>query len=113
MIYRRKTYKVDPGIISEFNQHFNKTLLPTQIKYGAKLVGRWMTEISNDEVEIFAIWEYKTYEDYLKIENQVRSDKEHVKRVQSWFDRMGGRETFIKYLKEEIKEDFIESTVLI
>ncbi len=44
MIYRRKMYRVSPRIIDDFNLHFNKTLLPTQLKYGSKLVGRWMTQ---------------------------------------------------------------------
>ncbi len=36
MIYRRKRYKVNPQIVEEFNRHFNQTLLPTQLKYGAR-----------------------------------------------------------------------------
>jgi hypothetical protein len=39
MIYRRKLYNVAPSILDSFNKHFNKTLLPTQLKYGARLVG--------------------------------------------------------------------------
>ncbi|MFS1513724.1 NIPSNAP family protein [Chengkuizengella sp. SCS-71B] len=113
MIYRRKTYKIEASLRSEFNLHFNKTLLPTQLKYGARLVGRWMTKGKNkDEIEIFAIWEYDSYEDYINIENKVRSDKEHVNRIQDWFEKIGGREKLKKYLKDEIKEDFLETTLL-
>jgi len=42
MIYRRKTYIVEPSFIEEFNQLFNEILLPSQLKYGARLIGRWM-----------------------------------------------------------------------
>ena len=109
MIYRRKMYRVSPRIIDDFNLHFNKTLLPTQLKYGSKLVGRWMTQHA-DEVEVFAIWEYDSYEDYERIEANVRGDEAHVKRVQDWFGKWGGRDN----LKDDfyrIDQDFIDSTV--
>jgi hypothetical protein len=110
MIYRRKKYYVDASIVDEFNTHFNNTLLPTQLKYGARLVGRWMTQNNDGTVEIFAIWQYDSNEDYEKIENNVRSDNEHVQRVQNWFEKMGGREN-LKKVFHKIGEDFIESTV--
>jgi hypothetical protein len=112
MIYRRKMYKVAPSIIDEFNQHFNQTLLPTQLKYGARLVGRWMTTPDGKAAEIFAIWEYNNHEDYERIEEKVRRDEPHMKRVQDWYEKMGGREK----LKEKffkIDQDFLESTVAI
>ncbi|MFM9282170.1 NIPSNAP family protein [Paenibacillus jiagnxiensis] len=109
MIYRRKTYIISPQMLHEFNEHFNQTLLPAQQKYGARLVGRWETEVKDDQVEVFAIWEYDSYENYERIETQVRSDEEHVKRVQAWYDKIG-RER-IKTLKHHIKEEFIKSTV--
>ncbi|SFM38057.1 NIPSNAP protein [Gracilibacillus orientalis] len=89
MIYRRKMYNVDPSILDDFNEHFNKTLLPTQLKYGSRLVGRWMTKKDNGIMEIFAIWEYDNYENYEIIENKVKSDEEHVKRVQNWHKKNG------------------------
>jgi hypothetical protein len=110
VIYRRKTYKIDPQILLDFNEHFNQTLLPAQLKYGSRLVGRWSTEEIDGVVEVFAIWEYDSYEDYEKIESQVKSDEEHVKRVQAWFDKIG-REKIKTFMKEKIKEEFIETTV--
>jgi hypothetical protein len=110
MIYRRKTYNVAPSILNKFNEHFNHTLLPTQLKYGARLVGRWMTKENSDFVEIFAMWEYDSYEDYEKIEDKVRSDTEHVKRVQSWYEKMGGKEN-LKSVFLKIEKDFLETTV--
>jgi hypothetical protein len=94
----------------DFNEHFNQTLLPAQLIYGSRLVGRWATEEKDGVVEIFAIWEYGSYEDYEKIESQVKSDKEHVDRVQAWFDKIG-REKLKTFFKEKIKEEFIETTV--
>ncbi|XXM72541.1 NIPSNAP family protein [Lysinibacillus sphaericus] len=98
------------GVVKEFNQHFNDTLLPAQLKHGARLIGRWKTSSDEEEVEIFAIWEYDSYEDYEIIEGKVRSDGEQIKRVQEWFAKMGGREK----LKEsffKIDQDFLESTL--
>jgi hypothetical protein len=110
MIYRRKKYLVDASIVGEFNTHFNNTLLPTQLKYGARLVGRWMSQHNDGTVEIFAIWEYESHEDYVTIENNVRNDKEHVQRVQNWYGKMGGREN-LKHVFHKIEEDFLETTV--
>ncbi|KAB8138087.1 hypothetical protein F9U64_06475 [Gracilibacillus oryzae] len=110
MIYRRKTYQIDRSVLASFNEHFNKTLLPTQLKYGARLVGRWMTKEKDGIVEIFAIWQYDSYEDYEEIEKNVKSDKEHVDLVKSWYKKMGGKEK-LKEVFLEIEQDFIESTV--
>jgi hypothetical protein len=110
VIYRRKTYKIDPQIVLDFNEHFNQTLLPAQLKYGSRLVGRWSTKEIDGVVEVFAIWEYDSYEDYEKIESLVKSDEEHVKRVQAWFDKIG-RENIRRFIKDKIKEEFIETTV--
>jgi 8-oxo-dGTP diphosphatase len=74
MIYRRKVYKLIPERFEEFNAFFHTYLLPNQLKHGARLIGRWVTEEKN---EIMAIWEYDSYEDYERIEEAVRSDDLH------------------------------------
>lgn len=51
MIYRRKTYKIDPQILICFIEHFDQTLLPTQLKYGSRLVGRWSSVEKDDVIE--------------------------------------------------------------
>ncbi|MNI96478.1 hypothetical protein D3C73_1549340 [compost metagenome] len=61
-------------------------------------------------VELFAIWEYDSYEDYENIESQVKSDEEHVNRAQAWFDIIG-REKIKTFIKDKIREEFIEATV--
>jgi NIPSNAP len=110
MIYRRKMYRVSPRILEDFNLHFNKTLLPTQLKYGSRLVGRWMTNETNGEVDVFAIWEYDSYEEYERIEAAVRSDEAHMKRVQDWYGKWGGRENLKEHFYK-IDQDFINNTV--
>jgi hypothetical protein len=110
MIYRRKIYHVNPDFVESFNQHFNKTLLPAQLKYGARLVGRWMASDHKAYTEIFAIWEYADLTEYQEIEQQVRNDKEHRKRVEAWYGSIGGREN-AKMVFSKIEQDFLTATV--
>lgn len=110
MIYRRKTYIIEPSFIEEFNLLFNEILLPSQLKYGARLIGRWMNEKDKNNTEVFAIWEYDSYEDYERIESQIKSDEEHVMMVQKRFDRIG-RDRMNQVFKEDIRQEFVKSTV--
>jgi len=111
MIYRRKTYIVDPSFVEEFNVLFNDILLPSQLKYGARLIGKWMMNKDEERTEVFALWEYDSFQQYEEIETNIKSDEEHVKRVQQRLDEIG-RNRLKRVLKEEIKQEFIESTVL-
>ncbi len=111
MFYRRKFYIVKKEFVDIFNVHFNNTNLPNQLKYGARLIGRWMKENADNTAEIFAIWEYDSYEAYLEVESKVRSDKAHVKRVQDWYQKNGGKEhVYEKYILE-VRNEELESTV--
>jgi 8-oxo-dGTP diphosphatase len=74
MIYRRKVYKITSETFEEFTHFFHTYLLPNQLKHGARLVGRWVTE-GKDEVT--AIWEYDSFEEYTRIEEAVRNDDLH------------------------------------
>jgi hypothetical protein len=65
MIYRRKTYKIDPEQFERFNRFFHEYFYPNQMKHGATLVGRWVTK---EKDEITAIWEYESIEAYQNIE---------------------------------------------
>ncbi|WP_188207841.1 NIPSNAP family protein [Alkalibacillus aidingensis] len=111
MFYRRKSYHVHKDFVQIFNEHFNERLLPTQLKYGAKLVGRWMTKETNGVVEIFAIWQYDSYGDYIEIEGKVRSDQAHVERVKNWYQKHGGRDFVLKHCILEARNEEIFSTV--
>lgn len=110
MIYRRKTYIVASSFVEEFNALFIEILLPSQLKYGARLVGRWHTPLDDDNSEIFALWEYDDIEQYEGIERKIRADEEHVKRVQERFDQIG-RDRMKEVIRKEIKQEFFTSTV--
>lgn len=99
MIYRRKTYKIKPEKLDDFNTFFHTYLYPNQMKYGAKLVGRWVNEMKD---EIVAIWEYKSIEEYEQIESKIRKSELHEKANEK---RKELGELFI-----ECKQDFLTST---
>ena len=111
MFYRRKFYTVKNEFVEKFNEHFNNTNLPNQLKYGARLVGRWMTDNKDNTTEIFAIWEYDSYNDYIEIENNVKGDDAHIKRIKEWYEKNGGREhVFTEYILE-VKNEALVSTL--
>ncbi|MBM7583957.1 hypothetical protein JOC86_000494 [Bacillus pakistanensis] len=111
MFYRRKSYIVKRGFVEIFNNHFNNTNLPNQLKYGSRLIGRWMKDNTDNTVEIFAIWEYDSYEDYVEIEKKVRSDEAHVKRIKDWYEKNGGKDNVYKKYILEVRNEALESTV--
>lgn len=99
MIYRRKTYKIDPEQYERFNRFFHEYLYPNQMKHGATLVGRWVTEAKD---EITAIWEYENMEAYENIEQLVRADEMHKKAQEQWRQ--------MEPLFYESKQDFLDPT---
>ncbi|MBO1511232.1 NIPSNAP family protein [Metabacillus bambusae] len=111
MFYRRKFYIVKSEFAEIFNTHFNNTNLPNQLKYGSRLIGRWMKDNNDNTVEIFAIWEYDSYEDYVEIESKVRSDEAHVKRIKDWYEKNGGKEHVYKEYILEVRNEVLQSTV--
>lgn len=74
MFYRKKSYEIEPDMLETFNEFFHDYLYPNQLKHGAELVGRWTTD---DHRKIYAIWAYKSKEDYERIEEMVRADPMH------------------------------------
>ncbi len=110
MFYRRKYYLLRPEIIDSFNEHFNQTNLPEQLRNGSRLVGRWMNK-KEEHVEIFAIWEYDSYEDYVIIEQNIRGNLAHAKRVNAWYNKHGGREAVLKNFFIEVRDEEIFSTL--
>jgi 8-oxo-dGTP diphosphatase len=82
MYYRKERYKVLPEKVEEFQQFFEQFLLPVQVKNGAKIVGKWLTESK----EVMVIWEYPSLEEHHKIQQRVNKDdmtktmQEHVHR---------------------------------
>ena len=75
MIYRMRIYQAVEGNLPNFNEFFREKLLPIQLKYGARLVGRWETE----DNRIVAILEYDDVESYHKINADVSNDPDSRK----------------------------------
>ena len=96
MFYRRKYYVVKNEFIEVFNDHFNNTNLPNQLKHGSRLIGRWMKDNKNGTSEAFAIWEYDSYEQYNEIESKIRSDERHIKGIHEWYETMAGKNMFYR-----------------
>lgn len=112
LFYRRKFYIVKNDFVEILNALFNGINLPNQIKYGSRLIGRWMKPNDDNTTEVFAIWEYDSYEKYIEIEERVRGDAEHVKRINNWYEKYGGREHVYKEYILEVRNEELKSTVL-
>jgi hypothetical protein len=70
-----------------------------------------MMPIDESTTEIFAIWEYDSYEEYKEIEAKVRNDQEHVRRVKEWYDKHGGRDYVINNYFLEIRNEQLIDTI--
>ncbi|NHM32267.1 NIPSNAP family protein [Neobacillus terrae] len=111
MFYRRKSYIVKSHFVENFNEHFNKTNLPNQLKQGSRMVGRWMKDNQDHTFEIFAIWEYDSYEHYIEIEKNIKNDTAHIQRIKDWYEKNGGREHVFKEYILEVKNEEVRSTL--
>ncbi|WP_448162483.1 NIPSNAP family protein [Bacillus mobilis] len=111
MFYRRKHYIVKNEFIEIFNEHFTNTNLPNQLKHGSRLIGRWMKDNNDGTTEIFAIWEYDSYDEYKEIESKIRSDEKHAKRIHDWYEKHGGRESVLQKYILELKNEELVCTV--
>lgn len=111
MFYRRKHYVIRAHFVDDFNRLFNEINLPNQLKHGARLVGRWMMNLENGDVEVFAIWEYDSETAYQRVEQSVRADTDHGQRIRQWFEARGGREHLTKTAFVTIRSDNLTDTV--
>jgi hypothetical protein len=111
LFYRRKFYIVKNDFVEVFNAHFNENNLPNQLKHGARLIGRWMTPNDEKTTEIFAIWEYDSYEKYLEIEANVRADQDHVSKVKDWYNTHGGRDYVLNNYLVAIRDEPLKTTL--
>lgn len=78
MIYRMRTYQTVLENLARFNEFFEQHLLPTQLRHGARLVGRWSTE----DGRVVAIWEYESRAEYDRIQRAVTADPETARAQQ-------------------------------
>jgi hypothetical protein len=65
-----RIYQGIPDKLADFHRFFREYLLPTQLRHGARLVGRWETE----DGRVVAVWEYDNREEYDRIDAAVRAD---------------------------------------
>lgn len=70
-----------------------------------------MKDNKDNTVEIFAIWEYDSYDNYIEIENDVKSDGAHVKRIKDWYEKNGGREHIFNEYILELRNEALVSTL--
>ncbi|TFE23060.1 pyridine nucleotide-disulfide oxidoreductase [Cohnella luojiensis] len=70
-----------------------------------------MAPNTDTTTEIFAIWEYDSYERYKEIESNVRSDIEHVQRVNKWYENNSGRDFVYMEYVIEVKNEQLFSTL--
>ena len=69
-----------------------------------------MKDNKDNTTEIFAIWEYDSYDNYIEIENNVKGDNAHVKRIKEWYEKNGGREhIFTEYILEVKNEELVST----
>ena len=111
MFYRRKYYIVKNEFVEEFNRHFKETNLPNQLSNGTRFIGRWMKKYDESTTEIFAIWEYDSYEEYIEIETKIRQDQDHLAKIKQWYEQHGGRDYVLSNYIVEVKDEDLISTV--
>lgn len=99
MLFRRKSYTINPDMFDTFNHFFHTYLLPNQLTHGASLVGRWVNE---SKTEIMAMWAYRDRADFERVDAAIR-ESEHHQTAQNY------RQT-LPSLFETSSEDFMEST---
>ncbi|PUB11425.1 NUDIX hydrolase [Paenisporosarcina sp. OV554] len=99
MLFRRKSYTINPDMYDTFNHFFHTFLLPNQLTHGASLVGRWVNE---SRTEIMAMWAYRDLADFEHVDAAIR-ESEHHQTAQNY------RQT-LPSLFENSSEDFMEST---
>jgi 8-oxo-dGTP diphosphatase len=99
MLFRRKSYTINPDMFDTFNHFFHTYLLPNQLTHGARLVGRWVNE---SKTEIMAMWAYRDRTDFERVDAAIRESELH-QTAQNY------RQT-LPSLFETSSEDFMEST---
>ena len=70
-----------------------------------------MKKYDESTTEIFAIWEYDSYEEYIEIEKKIRQDKAHVAKIKQWYEQHGGRDFVLSNYIMEVKDEELTSTV--
>mgnify|MGYP003412395120 FL=1 len=74
-------------------------------------MGRWMKKYDEMTTEIFAIWEYDSYEEYMEKKKKIRQDQDHVANIKQWYEQHGGRDYVLSNYIVEVKDEDLISTV--
>lgn len=85
--------------------------MPNQLSNGTRFISRWMKKCDEMTTEIFAIWEYDRYEEYIEIETKIRQDQDHVANIKQWYEQHGGRDYVLSNYIVEVKDEDLISTV--
>jgi hypothetical protein len=101
VLYRYRIYDTVPGQESAFTDFFLAYLLPVQLRHGARLVGRWLTD---DGARVIAIWEYDSEESFNAIDQVVRADPDSLVAQQY-------RREALPTMFTAVEEGFMRSTV--
>jgi NIPSNAP len=98
MIYRMRIYQAVPEYLGRFNEFFEMHLLPVQLRHGARLIGRWVT----DDGQVVAIWQYESRSEYERVQNAVDLDPDTT--------RARERRATLPPLFSSVTETFMTST---
>ena len=85
--------------------------MPNQLSNGTRFISRWMKKCDEMTTEIFAIWEYDRYEEYIEIETKIRQDQDHLAKIKQWYEHHGGRDYVLSNYIVEVKDEDLISTV--
>jgi 8-oxo-dGTP diphosphatase len=100
VLFRLRTYTVEPGKLAVFNDFFLKHVLPIQLRHGAKLVARLG---SADETRIYALWAYDDQAAFEEIDRRVRDDPDSATGLKAL--------RRLNRLFSEATDEFLTSTV--
>jgi hypothetical protein len=78
-LYELRTYRLKPGAVGQWLANF-KAALPVREKY-SPLNGLWSGEAGQPN-EVLHLWSYKSFEERMKVREQVSADKEWQATVQ-------------------------------
>lgn len=100
MIYRRRTYRINPEGAERFTRFFYPVFAAQSIKTRSLFGGRWINE---SRTEITAIREYESMDHYRHVQQKIINDP--LLRLAQ--EKVGEMKPFIL----DVKEDFLHDTL--
>lgn len=99
MIYKKEIITIHPDDYERVTQFFHKYELPLHLGHGARLIGRYKTEESN---EVTCLWEYDSHEEFHNIQEKIKQSDLYRKAMKERDD--------IEQLFLEVKVEMLEKT---